>query len=933
MGPAHRLADSQITGCKGTEMSIRRSTLLLAAIALAVSLACSRGADPAGPVSTPRSLLPTGTAVPSEATPEASTGIAQYSLPTRDVPFAVDTPAGTTGPVWVRVFGVSQWEFVRSVELTSAGGDRWTGSVPLEEGALVRYTYDRGDLAEVESLLARREAPAIGLDTVWRIAHVAPELSEVRDTVAMWADAPAAVSTGSVSGLVTDALSGLPVMDAEVSIAGMHTATDFDGRYQLEGVAAGEQRVTIHRATGDYLSTSAPVTVATDEMAQLPLEVTPARPLTVQIQALLPEGLPPEAEIKIYGNAWQTGGRFQQAPGQPEGLALPVSEPVRRYEGERVHLSLDLYEGQPISYRYTLAGAGQGAEVRLDGDQTPRSFIASRANRVRVDQIEAFRPPDAVEVVLRVQVPDNTPDDVPVQFSIGPSYWMTPDADGGWTTVLYARAGETLRYALRLGDGVEVGADDSPEALDGFRTVEVPAVDLALGVAVTDWVGLPGVSLLRTGQRSTVRFRVSVVAGSTEGSKLHVIGDDDLAGGIELTPVAGDPTLFEGEATLPAGRYEYEIWRNGGSAPPVASAVSRTLDVRFTEHTVNDWVSAWSSESPTGSAREQRFRGGYYLPDFWSPGFAALTDPTFDTIEGRPGDLVALSSVWGYGQIRPEPIVEPRSRLAASVATPLEALLEQGKLARRADVPVMLAPQFNMEQTVGGSVALAGPKSQQWIDGWLREAERLWLWNADVAQAINAEALLLPGPTFHVFDQPDWFPSEQSFEAFDQALLALIDDVRQRYDGRLLISGTQTALAAPGVADMVGVTSFDIGHPALGPTATVEEWRDGYEVLLSARLDPIHGAWEQPVFIYQLQVPSHPTEADPSGEYTQARQLEGMMQALASRTWVVGALSWSYQMFDTPAFAGDGLRGRLAESVLRKHFELFNPDEVPGFSD
>ena len=918
--------------------SRRFLTLLVVLLAFAlVTGACSRGAEPAGPASAPRSILPTGTAVPlvtgTTTAARGSTVVAPYALPTREVPFTVALPAGTEGPVWVRVFGVGQWDFARSVELTPTGDGDWTASVPLEEGALVRYAYDRADLADFESLLARREAPAISHDTIWRIVHVAPELSAVRDTVAMWADARAPVPAGSVSGLVTDTLTGLSVMDAEVAIGGMHTATDFDGRYRLEGVAAGEQRVTVHRASGDYLSASQAVMVEVGATVEVPVRITPARPLTVQIQALLPDDVPAAAAIKIYGNAWQTGGHFYQAPGQPEGLLLPVATPVRGQERERVMLSLDLYEGQPVTYRYTLASPSHGSEVRLEGEQTPRSFVARRSKRVRVDEIEGFRPFDAVEVVLRVRVPANTPGDVPVQFSMGPSHWLNRDTDGTWTTVLYGRPGETLTYALRLGDGIEVGADASPDAVDGVRSLEVPEADTTFDVTVTDWVGLPGVAQLPPGERSTVRFRVSVPAGTTEGSRLQLIGNRDLRDGVELEPVAGDPTLFEGEAVLAGGRYQYEIWRNSGEAAPLSSARFGTLDVTLVEHTVNDWVSGWAGEAPETNGRESRFEGGYYLPDYWSPGFAAFTRPTFDAIEARREGLVALSSVWSYGQTRPQPAVEPRPLFAPSVATPREALVEQGKLARRSALPIVLAPQFNMEMTIGGGAALSVPKTQQWIDGWLREAERLWLWNAEVAEAINADVLLLPGPTFHVFDQPDWFPSRQSFEDFDQALISLIDEVRLRYDGRVLMSGGQTALTAPGNADLVGVTSFDIGHPLLDPGASVAQWRAGYEALLSARLDPIHDAWERPVFIYQLQVPSRPAFGDPTGEYAQARQLEGMMQALVTRSWVVGALSWSYAMFDTPAWAGDGVRGRLAEAVLLKHFELFNPADIPGFTD
>ena len=904
--------------------------LSVATLALTlVAAACSSGESPTTDATgTVVSILPTGTAIAS-ATPDGSFVVA-YSLRTREVSFVVDLPEGSEGPLFVRIFGASQWEIARSGELTRSADGSWTGSVALEEGALVRYVYDRADIDDFESLVARREAPTMGLETVWRLVNVSPELVEVHDTVASWADDRLAAGTGSVSGVVMDETTGLPVVDAEVAIAGMHTATDFEGGYRFEAVAVGEHHVTVHRAKGDYYAASKDVTVRAGSDSAVVFEATPARAVTVQIQALLPEDLPDGATLKVYGTTWQTGGHFYTAPDQPEGLRLPIARPVRGREGERVQISLDLYEGQSVTYRYTLAGVALSSEVRLDGEQTARSFIASRATRTRVDEIESFRNPDSIEVVLRVDVPDNTPAGVPIQFLMGPGHWMNEDEDGSWTTTLYGRPGEMLSYAIRLGDAVEVGADASADLTDAGRTIEVPASDVVFDIGVTDWVGLRGRSFLSEGELSEVLFRISVPRGTTDGNLTVRLEGSRGLGQLVLSSVAGDPTLYEGTAMLPAGRYTYDIWRDDDGEESVLSIAPRTFDVTFTEQSEDSWVSGWSGEVPNVRPREDRFQGGYYLPDFWSPGFAALTQSTFEVVEERGGP-VALSSVWSYGQVRPEPVVEPRALLASSVATPLEAIRDQASEARRSGLPVVLAPQFNMEPTPDGD-SLSGPKSQQWIDAWLGEAERLWLWNAEVADAINADILLLPGPTFHVFDQSSTFPSNASFEAFDAVLIGLVDEVRERFDGKVLIHGGQTDLEVVGAADLVGVTTFDTGHPALGPSATVEQWRAGYEALFTARLDPIHDAWDKPIFIYQLAVPSQPSANDPTGEYTQARQLEGMLQALGNRTWVVGTLSWGYLMIDAPDVAGDGVRGRLAEVVLSKHYELFNPADAAALT-
>jgi hypothetical protein len=887
------------------------------------------GGDDGDPGATPAigSLLPTSTST-AEADPADLTP--PYSLRTRDVPVAVTLPAGTTGPVWLRVFGLADWDIVRSVELTEGPDDLWTATVPLEDGALVHYAYDRGDLDDFDSLAARREAPATALDTTWRVVLVDDDLTALRDTVAMWTDARFSPATGSIEGIVTDSERGEPVVDAEVAIAGIHTATDYDGRFRLDGIPAGEQRLTVYRLNGDHRPAGRPVTIAPSTPAELALALDPARPMTVTLKAVLPADTPPDATIKVAGTAWQAGGGYLGAPGQADALRLPVAQRVLTEEGEYALLRLELYEGQSLFYRYTLAAPGLAQEVRLDADEPPRSLIAARSSRTRLEYIDAWRYDGQVTLTVRAEVPDNTPAGVPVQFVMGPGHWMSPTEDGAWLTTIVANPGDRLTYALRLGDSVEAGADASADAPEGLRTLVIPDADATATVTVTGWVGRPGVPAIAQGESGAVTFRVTIPAGTVDGHPLRIVGSGALGDGVDLTPVPGHPTLYQGAATLPEGRYTYEIWRVG---PPedLPAALSRQLHVAYTEQTVNTWVGGWVGEVPNTQPRDLRFVGGYYLPDLWSSGFAATTPSTLADVATLDGFAV-LSSVWSYGQIRPTPVLEPRAVYAGSVATPLEALRDQAADARRAGVPIMLAPQFNMELSPGGLSALSGPKDQAWLDAWLLEAERLWLWNADLADDLGADLLLLPGPTFHVFDQPGLFPSNDSFEAFDAAVAALVARVRERYDGRVVISGGVRSMTAPAQADLIGVTTFDTGHPALAPSTTVAQWTAAYDALFEARLDPIHDTWEQPVFFYSLHVPSQPSPGDPTGEEAQARQLEGLLQALSTRTWVVAIAAWSYDMIEAPALPSDGFRGRLAEAVLAKHYALFNPADIAAYT-
>jgi len=309
-----------------------------------------------------------------------------------------------------------------------------------------------------------------------------------------------------------------------------------------------------------------------------------------------------------------------------------------------------------------------------------------------------------------------------------------------------------------------------------------------------------------------------------------------------------------------------------------------------------------------------------YTPDFWSPGFQPLSEPTFEAIAKHNGGWVTVSSVWSYGTIQPLPSIESRPLVSDTVLTPRPDIVEQARKAHEAGLKVMLAPQFNMEMSPGGLDALHG--DEEWWDTWLAAAEEMWRWNADVAEEIGAEALVLPGYVFHVFAPPDQFPSLDAFETFDEKLVGLVSRVRAKYSGKIVISGGVLDSDAPGLADMVGVTTYDTGAPSLANDASVDEWHVAYEALLTEKVDPIYERWSKPVLFYTINIP-RAGGATAAAEADQARQLEGILRAVADRPWIAGSFMWSYRMVDAPTSADDGLRGRLGEAVMARYYELF----------
>ena len=76
------------------------------------------------------------------------------------------------------------------------------------------------------------------------------------------------------------------------------------------------------------------------------------------------------------------------------------------------------------------------------------------------------------------------------------------------------------------------------------------------------------------------------------------------------------------------------------------------------------------------------------------------------------------------------------------------------------------------------------------------------------------------------------------------------------------------------------------------------------------------------MFFYTIHAPAVPTAGDEAGEIAQANAIEALFQVIAKRSFIKCALTWSYDMIDTPLTPSDGLRGRLGEAVLAKWYSI-----------
>ncbi|MBI4304813.1 MAG: hypothetical protein HY678_00690 [Chloroflexi bacterium] len=826
-----------------------------------------------------------------------------------------NTPANT--PVRLLLMPFTDWEWTEHITMTDKGGGIWTATAKLEEAALVHYAYDIWDEREWSEFQDKREAAAREVPVQRRLLHVSADVKSVSDVVAAWRKQPFAGQVGTILGRVADA-SGAAVVDSEVTVAGLHTATDWDGRFRVE-VVAGTQRVTVYRADGAYKPASIAVEVPAGGEVTANLSVEPAAKVPVTFRVQLPAGTPEDLEIRLAGSMRQLGswrGDVNTPYVMGGSSDLPVLKRTGPDTAEGVFL---LREGSYIQYFYTLTSEGQGREWGgPPWNQRFRTMVVGSVPQTRADRVASWKNPDWPTITFRATVPPNTPEGVPIIFEMGPSHRLTRTGPRTWQLSISSVPNSNFRYRYLLG-GDGIGADSSGGLEgEGFRTARLGTKDVVVDDVITRWANLPAVSEAGQGARVRVTFNASVPHATPVNANVRWVPDGAPA--VSMQATGGNPWLYRAEVELPAGTpVSYRIDLEGGQN---TRGPTRHATPRYAGEVFNDWVGAWEGSVGKGGGTRPGYLAGYYTPDFWSPNFLSLSDTTFASIAAHNGNLVAVSSVWSYGRIKPSPVIEPRAVEAPSVLTPRKEILDQIAIARRHGLQVLLAPQFNMEMSPGGINAL-NDNSTKWWNEWLTQAERLWMWNAQIAQETNAEMLLLPGFVFHVFAQPWAFESPEAFKAFDDRVAALVAQVRTVYKGKVLISGGVRESQVPGLADYVGVTTYDTGHPELPASATVQQWREAYEKLFAEKLDPIHDRWGKPVFFYTIHLPSQKDDPEPGGQSLQARRLEGLMQALDTRPWVAGSMSWAYGMVPAPLAQSDGLRGRLAEAVLAKYYGRF----------
>lgn len=883
-------------------------------------------------------LTPAGTARTAE----------QRQLPTyRSVTFTVFVPDNTppSDTVYLLLLPFYDWEELQRIPMTANGDGAWSASAELEEATLIRYVYDRGwtDWAEWRTT---RERFNQEVEILYRYLFVEPTASSVEDTVARWNDIDNAPPTGTITGSVTDSATGEPIMDATVSIGGVHTATNYDGSFTLRDLPVGSQRVTVMTTLGDYRYASKVVQVYQGETSTLTFDLVAAKKVRVTFDVVAPEDTPSGSVVKLVGSVFQMGSYHGPFPNYGF-TAWPSSRYVSmdRVSGDTYTATLELYEGTYVRYMYTLGLPTLSNEWTSDGGRVLRSFIVGGSDELRRDVIVTWRPPDWVAVTFNLTVPPNTPTGERVGMSLGPIVSMDRVSDHNWVFTLFAFPGSEFQY--RYVHGWRWSEAFEPDDSNALRTITVPDEDTIINDRVERWRWYPRAFEPLPGDSIRVTFRVTVPLNTPAEDTVYLAGNSTEVGSYldpRAVPLTRSPTndwLWEAEVTFDSPKkIEYRYTRGDFSR---SEDPTRTLHLAYDGQTVDDAVFSWT-DIPFSLQRD--FISAIYPADYWTPEFLALYEPTLTRIRNHNAEWVAVSSVWSYSQVEPLPEVEPRPIRVGGVLNPTEDLVAEIDMIHSMGLKAIVYPQFNMEVTPGGWDVF-GAHPNEWWDRWLEEAEKLYLYNAEIAERTGAEMLLLPGFGFRVFPREWQFEDPLYVTVFDQKMQDLIGKVRQRYGG-LLVADVGwwfewfefQPYDFPDLLDFALITSGEWGTDlGVSPDASVQEIRVALENVLDDHARPIFERYDKPVIV-QLSYGSVDNTVggaigdapwgpdDPSTVLDlmeQANIYEAFFQAIMDRPWVGGLYDFGYDFSGFPVDESLSIRAKPAEAVVSKYYRVIQP--------
>lgn len=405
--------------------------------------------------SNPASVLPSNAELSSDT-----------SSPLTEVTLLVTPPSGTTPGTKLSLMildpiaGLDIQTDQLPMSLISDG--RFEVKLTIPVGSTIAYRYIRvapSDAVEVTT----------NFDLVdFRMVNI-PGPTRIEETIAGWSDTPHSGATGRIIGHILNLETGLGQRDLLVSAGGFATFTEADGAFRIDGLPEGLHHLTVISPDGAFAPVSQGALIAAGTTTPAELRVRKAKAIFVTFQVTVPEGLSPEAVVRLAGNIATLGNRFSDLIG---GMRVSVAHmpTLVRVDPQHYLAVLSLYAGTDLHYKYTLGDGLWNAEHNSEGALLTRQIILPEQDIVLRDTVSYWGDPDTPPVRFTVRIPEITPPDDQISLQLNPYQWfeplpMWPLSANTWGYDLYGPLEKGREIQYRYCRNLQCGsADDTDTA-------------------------------------------------------------------------------------------------------------------------------------------------------------------------------------------------------------------------------------------------------------------------------------------------------------------------------------------------------------------------------------------------------------------------------------------------------------------------------------
>ncbi len=292
----------------------------------------------------------------------------------------------------------------RQYDLEQSNDTDFSVSLPFPMGSVVKYRYVKIDTTFTP------EAAINGEEVRYRLLTVTGN-EDITDNLQSWLGEVQRVDTGELSGTLTDRSTGQPLADILVSIAGSLTFTDANGNFIIDGISPGVHNIVFYAIDGKYATFQQGATVIAGLVTPINVSLEPRPSIQVTFRVTGPNdalGIP----IYMAGNIAQLGNTFSDLAG---GMSIdPKRMPLlSQQEDGTFTLSLTLYAGTDLRYKFTLGDGYWNAEQKSTGDGfNVRQLIVPDHDVTLELSIASWRSPGLEPVTFNITVsPETNPSD------------------------------------------------------------------------------------------------------------------------------------------------------------------------------------------------------------------------------------------------------------------------------------------------------------------------------------------------------------------------------------------------------------------------------------------------------------------------------------------------------------------------------------------